>query len=411
MLLELKKPTQFILSNLTPVPLPKGTEVQLFAPGTNMAMISPGLQGGTHYRAEIIWLPGGSANSSPRLAHVGAIGHISRDVLPDWPDLLTGRSEHLDALAIPLQFHQAFAEVIRKMEACSFLAASSEERCDFFYRLLHCLNLGENKPDFDAFETFIGQMTTSIQRKYNFLISARSLVFNRSLFVPWRVSFGYTEDTSLQCLAVSDHPKDFYHCKILDVGCGLSFFAAEMISLFQSQCICLDLEAKVEGKLALVRPYILGICFQYLLFETGRSQSLYLGTSAEEHRIQVFSLFQELELVCSTYLKVPIKQGSILDLPYQDNTFDTVVCVWVLPYLDPEQQVVALSEMLRVANTCVTIKIQETPLLSGGGCVQLDASVIDQLCLKKKKSGKGIVKVTYETCGLQDSVWIFRMHH
>ncbi len=58
--------------------------------------------------------------------------------------------------------------------------------------------------------------------------------------------------------------------------------------------------------------------------------------------IKVAIAFQEIGV--TTYLK----NGNILDLPYPDNTFDTVLLISILEHLQPGEQDQAFSEISRV---------------------------------------------------------------
>jgi ubiquinone/menaquinone biosynthesis C-methylase UbiE len=43
-----------------------------------------------------------------------------------------------------------------------------------------------------------------------------------------------------------------------------------------------------------------------------------------------------------------LKVGSVLDMPYEDNTFDSVLLISILEHLQPEDQITAFKEMHRV---------------------------------------------------------------
>ena len=55
-----------------------------------------------------------------------------------------------------------------------------------------------------------------------------------------------------------------------------------------------------------------------------------------------------------------IKQGSVYDLPYKDNSFDLIICTEVLEHL--EYPIRALKEMLRVSKKYLVISIPNEPL-------------------------------------------------
>ena len=47
-------------------------------------------------------------------------------------------------------------------------------------------------------------------------------------------------------------------------------------------------------------------------------------------------------------IKTYLQNGNILDMPYQDNYFDTVLLISILEHLKPDEQVRAFQEMKRV---------------------------------------------------------------
>ncbi|OGH24796.1 MAG: hypothetical protein A3B47_00245 [Candidatus Levybacteria bacterium RIFCSPLOWO2_01_FULL_39_24] len=55
-----------------------------------------------------------------------------------------------------------------------------------------------------------------------------------------------------------------------------------------------------------------------------------------------------------------IKQGSVYDLPYKDNSFDLIICTEVLEHLESPTK--ALKEMLRVSNKYLVISVPNEPL-------------------------------------------------
>jgi 2-polyprenyl-3-methyl-5-hydroxy-6-metoxy-1,4-benzoquinol methylase len=54
-----------------------------------------------------------------------------------------------------------------------------------------------------------------------------------------------------------------------------------------------------------------------------------------------------------------IKQGSVYDLPYEDNSFDLVICTEVLEHLDEPEK--AVKEMLRVSGKYLIISVPNEP--------------------------------------------------
>lgn len=55
-----------------------------------------------------------------------------------------------------------------------------------------------------------------------------------------------------------------------------------------------------------------------------------------------------------------IKQGSVYDLPYKDNSFDLIICTEVLEHL--EKPTKALNEILRVSKRYLIISVPNEPL-------------------------------------------------
>ncbi len=67
-----------------------------------------------------------------------------------------------------------------------------------------------------------------------------------------------------------------------------------------------------------------------------------------------------IELGKKTYPDIKITEGSIYELPYEDNTFDLVLCTEVLEHLeDPEK---ALKELVRVSKKYLVISVPNEPL-------------------------------------------------
>lgn len=59
------------------------------------------------------------------------------------------------------------------------------------------------------------------------------------------------------------------------------------------------------------------------------------------------------------YPDVVIKQGSIYDLPYKDNSFDLVLCTEVLEHMDDPKK--ALSELVRVSKKYLLLSVPNEP--------------------------------------------------
>lgn len=66
-----------------------------------------------------------------------------------------------------------------------------------------------------------------------------------------------------------------------------------------------------------------------------------------------------IELGKKTYPDIKIKQGDIYKLPYQDNSFDLVLCTEVLEHLDNPSK--ALKELIRVSNKYLVISVPNEP--------------------------------------------------
>ena len=60
------------------------------------------------------------------------------------------------------------------------------------------------------------------------------------------------------------------------------------------------------------------------------------------------------------YSDLAIKQGSVYELPYKDNSFDLVICTEVLEHL--EEPAKALKEILRVSKKYLIISVPNEPL-------------------------------------------------
>lgn len=60
-----------------------------------------------------------------------------------------------------------------------------------------------------------------------------------------------------------------------------------------------------------------------------------------------------------TYPDIKITQGSIYELPYEDNSFDLVLCTEVLEHLDEPKK--ALKELIRVSKKYLVISVPNEP--------------------------------------------------
>jgi 2-polyprenyl-3-methyl-5-hydroxy-6-metoxy-1,4-benzoquinol methylase len=67
-----------------------------------------------------------------------------------------------------------------------------------------------------------------------------------------------------------------------------------------------------------------------------------------------------IELGHKTYPDIKIQQGNIYQLPYENNTFDLVLCTEVLEHLDKPQD--ALKELVRVSKKYLVISVPNEPL-------------------------------------------------
>lgn len=407
MLIKVVGPVIFILDLMESVLLPAGTEFLLLSPGTDDPLESIDQHHGRRLRARLRLKVGGSIRFGNRILKDGQLGFLPREEIFNWQRILRGEHRVItDLLGVDRRYCPALLAVAQKIEQCQFLAADDYSRFSLLKELLGFANIG-GTAKLDAFRGTIEQMNSAIKRKSGYLISARSLVLNRSLFIPYRLVPGYDEDTSVQCLDFGKSTEAIYNRTILDVGCGLSFFAAEATVLFNAKCVCLDLSAKAEAKRSLLGPYTRAIMLLKLLIETGGYSAVHTRQASKELRELALGLFENLELVCSTYCNMPIKTGDIFSLGYKDSSFEHVICVWVIPYFGTKkEQLAAVAELLRVARFRVTIKCEEVPLLSGGkGTLFLEQDLKGILKLKEKE--KGVTRVSVSRAGLLCSVWKF----
>ena len=67
-----------------------------------------------------------------------------------------------------------------------------------------------------------------------------------------------------------------------------------------------------------------------------------------------------IELGQKTYPNIKIKEGNIYQLPYEDNSFDLVLCTEVLEHLDDPQK--GLRELIRVSKKYLVISVPNEPL-------------------------------------------------
>ncbi len=72
-----------------------------------------------------------------------------------------------------------------------------------------------------------------------------------------------------------------------------------------------------------------------------------------EHSIDAIELGKKI------YPDIKITQGSIYDLPYQDNSFDLVLCTEVLEHLEDPKK--GLEELIRVSKKYLVISVPNEP--------------------------------------------------
>ena len=80
-----------------------------------------------------------------------------------------------------------------------------------------------------------------------------------------------------------------------------------------------------------------------------------------EHYIGVDIIQKFLDHAKTLYPEIEVKQGSLLDIPFPDNSFDTVFCKSVLLHLDPKDVPQAIHEMMRVASKQTVIGFRVLP--------------------------------------------------
>ncbi len=100
----------------------------------------------------------------------------------------------------------------------------------------------------------------------------------------------------------------------------------------------LCLEQCAGGDRVLEVGYGTGVSFLNL---SKKYREIY-GVDLKSNADQIAALFE------SKGLKVALKQGDLLDLPYPDNFFDTVLLISILEHLRPPQLERAFSEIWRV---------------------------------------------------------------
>jgi SAM-dependent methyltransferase len=62
-----------------------------------------------------------------------------------------------------------------------------------------------------------------------------------------------------------------------------------------------------------------------------------------------------------------VREGSALDLPFEDHSFDTVIACEVMEHLPPGSGRSLVAELRRVASACVIVTTPAFPCLRGGG--------------------------------------------
>lgn len=78
----------------------------------------------------------------------------------------------------------------------------------------------------------------------------------------------------------------------------------------------------------------------------------FLNLNEMYKEIHGLDLESEVEAVASVFRKIGIqthlKNGNVLDMPYPDKTFDTVILVSILEHIKPQEQILAFEEINRV---------------------------------------------------------------
>lgn len=93
-------------------------------------------------------------------------------------------------------------------------------------------------------------------------------------------------------------------------------------------------------------------------FTLDRLQKERIGKSYEglEYSEEAIGLGKEL------YPKLHIRQGDIYQLPYENNSFDLVICTEVLEHLENPRK--ALKELVRVSNRFVLLSVPNEPFFT-----------------------------------------------
>ena len=118
----------------------------------------------------------------------------------------------------------------------------------------------------------------------------------------------------------------------------LRFYYWPVIGKMYRHRIELCLAECAGGKRILEVGFGAGVSFLNLAEKYEEIHGLDLNASVEE----VAAVFEKRKI--KTYLQ----NGNILDMPYEDNYFDTVLLISILEHLKPDEQVRAFEEMRRV---------------------------------------------------------------
>ncbi len=118
----------------------------------------------------------------------------------------------------------------------------------------------------------------------------------------------------------------------------LHFYFWPVIGRLYRRRIELSLTECAGGKRILEVGFGAGVSFLNLAEKYNEIHGLDLNASVDE----VAEVFEKKNI--KTYLQ----NGNILDMPYEDNYFDTVLLISILEHLKPDEQLRAFQEMRRV---------------------------------------------------------------
>jgi len=183
-------------------------------------------------------------------------------------------------------------------------------------------------------------------------ITARSLLLKSGLGPPeaGEANSGYWDSLQLSANDLGN----MRNKTILDVGCGGAIFGAEMEVLYNCKTTSVDLhshEMSPGAKQDAKKRYVKSTLYLEMIYEKG----LLWRTSLRPESVLILGdQARPLQSIIDAYQDNPPKQGDVFKLAeartthHRGESWDVIVCMYLLCYFDPGQQTQAVLSMCGV---------------------------------------------------------------